>query len=113
MRRGKPPGPRLLNVADLEYNLDTLEVFRQGKLITLNPTALRILQALMEATPAVVTRQELETRVWGEELPDSDSLRVHIHGLRAAIDKPFAKPLIHTRHGIGYRVVDLLDASLS
>ncbi len=25
----------------------------------------------MEAAPAVVTRQELETRVWGEELPDS------------------------------------------
>jgi len=44
--------------------------------------------------------------VWGEELPDSDSLRVHIHGLRAAIDKPFDKPLIHTRHGIGYRMVD-------
>ncbi|MFN3431185.1 MAG: protein kinase domain-containing protein, partial [Candidatus Sericytochromatia bacterium] len=38
---------------------------------------------LMEASPSVVTRQELETRVWGEELPDSDSLRVHIHGLRA------------------------------
>jgi len=44
--------------------------------------------------------------VWGEELPDSDSLRVHIHGLRAAIDKPFGKPLIQTRHGIGYRMVD-------
>ena len=56
--------------------------------------------------PSVVTRQELETRVWGEELPDSDSLRVHIHGLRAAIDKPFDKPLIQTRHGIGYRMVD-------
>ena len=27
----------------------------------------------MEASPAVVTAQELETRVWGEELPDSDS----------------------------------------
>ncbi len=34
------------------------------------------------------------------------SLRVHIHGLRAAIDKPFDKPLIQTRHGIGYRMVD-------
>ncbi|WP_162200970.1 winged helix-turn-helix domain-containing protein, partial [Luteibacter rhizovicinus] len=57
-------------------------------------------------SPSVVTRQDLEQRVWGEELPDSDSLRVHIHGLRAAIDKPFEKLLIHTRHGIGYRMVD-------
>ncbi len=105
-RRGKAAQPRVLNVADLEYNLDTLEVRRQAKLLQLNPTALKILQALMEASPSVVTRQELETRVWGEELPDSDSLRVHIHGLRAAVDKPFDKPLIQTRHGIGYRIAD-------
>ncbi|TXK62554.1 response regulator transcription factor [Alkalisalibacterium limincola] len=105
-RRGKASKPRVLEVADLEYNLDTLEVRRQGKLLQLNPTALKILQSLMESSPSVVTRQELETRVWGEELPDSDSLRVHIHGLRAAVDKPFPTPLIQTRHGIGYRIAD-------
>lgn len=106
LRRGKPPGPRVLRVSDLEFNLDTLEVVREGRKVNLNPTALKILQGLMEASPAVVTRQDLETRVWGEELPDSDSLRVHIHGLRAALDKPFDRPLIHTRHGIGYRLAD-------
>jgi DNA-binding response OmpR family regulator len=105
-RRGKGNQARVLNVADLEFNLDTLEVRRQSKLIPLNPTALKILQALMEASPSVVTRMDLETRVWGEELPDSDSLRVHIHGLRAAVDKPFEKALIQTRHGIGYRIAD-------
>ena len=103
-RRGKGGHTRVLETGDLEYNLDTLEVRRQGKLLQLNPTALKILQALMEASPAVVTRQELETRVWGEELPDSDSLRVHIHGLRAVVDKPFDSPYIQTRHGIGYRI---------
>ena len=95
---------RVLNTGELEFNLDTLEVRREGKLLQLNPTALKILQALMEAAPAVVTRQDLETRVWGEELPDSDSLRVHIYGLRAMVDKPFAVPMIQTRHGIGYRI---------
>ncbi len=109
-RRGKGNQTRVLEVGDLEYNLDTLEVRRQGKLLQLNPTALKILQSLMEASPAVVTRQELETRVWGEELPDSDSLRVHIHGLRAMVDKPFPVPLIQTRHGIGYRIA-VPDAS--
>ena len=106
LRRGKSNQLRVLNIADLEYNLDTLEVRRNGEMIPLNPTALKILQSLMEASPAVVTRQEIEARVWGEELPDSDSLRVHIHGLRAAIDKPYEKQLIQTRHGIGYRIVD-------
>jgi DNA-binding response OmpR family regulator len=109
-RRGKAAQPRVLHVADLEYNLDTLEVMRGGKAIQLNPTALKILQSLMEASPSVVTRLELENRVWGEELPDSDSLRVHIHGLRAAIDKPFDKALIQTRHGIGYRIADTESA---
>ncbi|MBP7370530.1 MAG: response regulator transcription factor [Arenimonas sp.] len=105
-RRAKANTSRILVLADLEYNLDTLEVHRAGESVQLNPTALKILQALMESSPSVVTRTELETKVWGEELPDSDSLRVHIHGLRASIDKPFKNALIQTRHGIGYRIVD-------
>lgn len=105
-RRQRKPEARVLGVADLEYDLDTLTVRRAGQALTVNPTALKILKVLMEASPAVVTRSEIETEVWGEELPDSDSLRVHIHSLRQAIDKPFDKPLIHTRHGIGYRIAD-------
>jgi DNA-binding response OmpR family regulator len=105
-QRGKGNKSRVLQLADLSYNLDTLLIVRGGKQIQLNPIGLRLLQALMEAAPSVVSRQELEIRVWGEELPDSDSLRVHIHGLRAAIDKPFEKALIQTRHGVGYRMVD-------
>src|SRR5690606_36745832 len=73
-RRGRSPQTRILNVGDVEYNLDTLKVRRGGKLLQLNPHALEILKALMEASPAVVTREDLETRVWGGGLPDSDSL---------------------------------------
>lgn len=105
-RRGRGNVSRQLQVGDLSYNLDTLTVQRAGKDITLNPIGLKLLQALMESSPSVVTRKELELRVWGEELPDSDSLRVHIHGLRALIDKPYGKALIHTRHGIGYSLSD-------
>lgn len=106
VRRGKAVQDRVLKIADLEYNLDTLEITRADTSIKLNPTGLKLLQRLMEASPWVVPRHELELRVWGEELPDSDSLRVHIHSLRNAIDKPFDNPLIQTRHGIGYRIVD-------
>jgi DNA-binding response OmpR family regulator len=60
----------------------------------------------MDASPNVVSRAELEMEVWGEEMPDSDSLRVHIHSLRSSIDKPFASNMIQTRHGIGYRLVE-------
>lgn len=105
-RRGRAKRDRVLTISDLEFNLDTLTVVRAGQQVNLNPTGLKLLQRLMEASPWVVSREELELRVWGEELPDSDSLRVHIHSLRSAIDKPFDTPLIQTRHGIGYRLVD-------
>ena len=104
--RARAGTSRQLQVGDLLFHLDMLTVSRAGKAITLNPIGLKLLQCLMEASPAVVTRKEMEMRVWGEELPDSDSLRVHIHGLRAAIDKPFGRLLIHTRHGIGYSLSD-------
>jgi len=104
--RGRRRSPRELKVGDLVYNLDTLNVKRGDKEIYLNPIGLKLLHCLMEASPNVVTRADLELEVWGEEMPDSDSLRVHIHSLRGAIDKPFGSNMIQTRHGIGYRLVD-------
>ena len=103
--RGRRRSSRELKVGGLAFNQDTLNVTREGKEIYLNPIGLKLLHCLMEASPNVVSRAELETEVWGEEMPDSDSLRVHIHSLRSAIDKPFASNMIQTRHGIGYRLV--------
>jgi DNA-binding response OmpR family regulator len=105
-RRGRRRNVRELNVGDLKYNLDTLSVNRAGTEIELNPIGLKLLRCLMEASPNVVSRAELEKQVWGEEMPDSDSLRVHIHSLRSLIDKPFGSKMIQTRHGIGYRLVE-------
>ena len=104
--RGRRRNSRELKVGDLNYNLDTLNVSRGDEDIYLNPIGLKLLHCLMEASPNVVSRAELEMEVWGEEMPDSDSLRVHIHSLRGAIDKPFGSNLIQTRHGIGYRLVE-------
>ncbi len=104
--RGKRRAAREIQIGDLLYNLDTLIVSRDGQEIDLNPIGLKLLRCLMEASPNVVTRAELEKEVWGEEMPDSDSLRVHIHSLRSAIDKPFGSKMIQTRHGIGYRLLE-------
>ena len=104
--RGRRRVRRQLQVGDLVFNLDTLSVSRTGVDIYLNPIGLKLLQSLMEASPNVVSRNDLEMEVWGEEMPDSDSLRVHIHSLRSAIDKPFGSNMIQTRHGIGYRLVE-------
>ena len=104
--RGRRLNQRELRVGDLIFNVDTLDVTRTGTEIYLNPIGLKLLHRLMESSPNVVSRAELETEVWGDEMPDSDSLRVHIHSLRGAIDKPFDTNMIQTRHGIGYRLVE-------
>lgn len=105
-RRGRHKTNRVLQVGDLKFDQDTLTVHRGGLEIELNPIGLKLLRRLMESSPNVVTRAELEKEVWGEEMPDSDSLRVHIHSLRAQLDKPFGSKMIQTRHGIGYRLME-------
>jgi len=64
----------------------------------------KILQLLMENTHRVVSRREIEAHIWGHEPTDSDALRTHISALRNVIDKPFDEKLLHTVHGIGYRL---------
>jgi DNA-binding response OmpR family regulator len=105
-RRGRHRSRKELTVGGLVFNLNSLIVNRQGDEIELNPIGLKLLRCLMEASPNVVPRSELETEVWGEEMPDSDSLRVHIHTLRSVLDKPYGSNMIQTRHGIGYRLVE-------
>jgi len=104
-RRARTKGnQRLLNVADLAFDLDTLTVQRAGQPVTLPVVALKILELLMKRTPSVVRRHEIEQAVWGDSPPDSDALRVHIHTLRSAIDPPGLPPLLHTLRGVGYQL---------
>ena len=58
----------------------------------------------MQNSHRVVPREELETLVWGDDVPDKDVLRTHIYSLRNVIDKPFSTRLLHTVHGTGYRL---------
>lgn len=102
LRRGQFRTGNRLIVADLSYDLDTLQVVRQGKVLKLQPIGLKLLEMLMKNSPQVVRRERLQEVLWGDDVPDSDSLRSHIHVLRQIIDKPFDLPLLHTVHGIGY-----------
>jgi len=102
LRRSQAGLGHRLQVGDLIFDLSTLDVSRQGKSLKLNPIGLKLLEKLMKSSPNVVRRENLQEILWGDDVPDSDSLRSHIHLLRQTVDKPFATPLIHTIHGIGY-----------
>lgn len=106
LRRSQGSRKRQLKVADLVYDLDTLHVSRAGQSLKLNPIGLKLLAVLMQKSPTVIRREALEEALWGDDSPDSDSLRSHIHQLRQVLDKPFATPLLHTLHGVGYRLAE-------
>ncbi|RLA02729.1 MAG: DNA-binding response regulator, partial [Gammaproteobacteria bacterium] len=83
--------------------LDTLThtVSVGGKNLELPRREFMLLKALMENPGRVMSREKLETRLygWGEELA-SNSIEVHIHHLRKKIPTGFIK----TIRGIGYTV---------
>lgn len=95
---------RVLEVADLRYDLTTLEVTRGGRPLHLYPACRKLLEVLMQASPAAVTRERLEQALWGESPPDNDMLRSHIYELRRSVDGAAAVKLIHTLPRVGYRL---------
>jgi DNA-binding response OmpR family regulator len=103
-RGGEPAARRRLFVHDLSFDLDRLRVERAGRRLDLGPTPMRILEVLMRRSPGVVRREELERAVWGDDPPDSDALRAHMHALRSAVDRGSSVPLVHTMRGIGYQL---------
>lgn len=97
--------PQRLTIDDLELDVKTMSVSRNGKALSLTPTGFKLLSLLMQLSPAVVKREKIERCIWGKTLPDTDSLRSHMYALRKVIDKPFDKKLIRTHQGNGYQII--------
>ncbi len=96
---------RRLLVGDLTLDLSTLEATRAGKRLHLYPACRKLLEVLMRASPAAVTRRQLEHTVWGDNPPDEDLLRSQMSSLRRSIDGPFEEKMIQTLPRVGYRLV--------
>lgn len=102
--RGAVLEMRVLEVADLCFNLDTLVVTRAGKAVSMTPVRRLLLELLMRRSPNLVRRDELETLIWNDRVPDHDVLRSHMHMLRKAVDGGTVHKLIKTIAGSGYRL---------
>ncbi|XLZ67934.1 response regulator transcription factor [Massilia sp. SR12] len=103
--RGAQAGAPVLQFGELRFDTVHYEVRRAGHPLTLTRTGYTILKCLMKDAPRVVARDTLEHEVWGDERPDSDALRTHIHALRQALDKPYPFAMLRTIPGIGYKLV--------
>ncbi|MBS0431471.1 MAG: response regulator transcription factor [Proteobacteria bacterium] len=106
-RERRQVSAEVLKVGDLELDTSTLRATRKGEEVPVSPIGLKLLVILMRESPRVVSRRDIEREIWGDTLPDSDTLRSHLYNLRKAIDKPFDRPLLHTIHSAGYRLADL------
>jgi DNA-binding response OmpR family regulator len=102
---------KTLILGDLQMNTRTHEVKRQGKTLRLTPTGFKILKILMRESPNIVSREALEHELWGDMIPDSDTLRSHLYQLRKTIDRPFANYILHTQQGVGVKLVPITIAS--
>jgi two-component system, OmpR family, response regulator len=97
--------PTVLCVADLELDLLKRRATRAGQPIELLPIELRLLEYLLRHVGQTITRTMLLEHVWDFHFdPKTNVVETNISRLRAKIDKPFARELIHTVRGSGYRL---------
>ena len=92
----------IIRLGPLVVDRQRQSVKREGKPVDVRQVGYKIIAALVEAYPQVVTRSELTQKIWGDEPTESDALRSHIYQVRIALDKPFSKPLLKTVHGVGF-----------
>jgi two-component system OmpR family response regulator len=96
-----------IRVADLEMDLLSRSVTRAGKEIQLTAREFKLLEFLMRHADQVVTRTMLLEGVWDLQFdPQTNLIDVHMSRLRQAVDKGFARLLIHTVRGAGYVIRD-------
>ncbi|UAX00053.1 response regulator transcription factor [Halopseudomonas nanhaiensis] len=93
---------KMLQCADLRMDLTAHEVTRAGVTLKVSPIGWKLLEALLRASPSALPRQKLEQAVWGEDAPDSNALKVHMHHLRKSLDGNADQPLLHTVAGYGF-----------
>jgi two-component system OmpR family response regulator len=94
-----------LQVVDLQMDLLTQRVSRDGKTIKLQPREYKLLEFLLRNAGRVVTRGMLLEQVWGYQFdPQTNVIDVHISRLRQKLDRDFEPPLLQTVRGAGYRL---------
>lgn len=93
------------NNGDLIINLESHEVKKNNKLITLTRSEYNILLTLSESIKRVFTRNELIDRVMGEDVDVFDRIiDSHIKNLRSKIEDDSKSPkYILTIYGVGYK----------
>lgn len=93
----------VLQIGELQLNLESKTVTRQGKPILLTATEYRLLEFFMKNANRVLTRMELLEHVWDINFNlGTNVVDVYVNYLRKKIDKDFDSRMLHTMVGMGY-----------
>lgn len=95
--------PEILRGAGMVVNIDTQEVRRNGREITLSPREKRLLILLMRNAGRIVPMDTIAEYVWGDGVnPDSTVVRANVSRLRMKLRLGDENDVIHTIRDIGY-----------
>jgi two-component system, OmpR family, KDP operon response regulator KdpE len=108
LRRAEPGGEeRSVELDGLEIDLAGRVVRRDGDEVHLTPIEFKLLGILIQNRGRLLTHNALLQQVWGAAYVDArQTLRAHIANLRRKIEPADGRRLIHTDHGVGYRLAD-------
>lgn len=101
------PVGNVLIAADLEMNLDSKEVKRDDKIISLTAKEFQLLEYLLRNKNRLVSRVDIAINVWDIDFEtNTNVIDVYISYLRNKVDKHFEHKLIQTHVGMGYILKD-------
>lgn len=100
--QGAPASP-VLTCEDLRLEPATRRVTRAGVRLHLTAREYALLHFLMSHPGEVLSRTRIVQAVWEHDFETfSNVVEVYIRYLRAKVDEPFGRRLIHTARGVGY-----------
>lgn len=105
LRRSHKQVETVIKIDDLVIDPAKHTVLRAKKRIELTPKEFAILEFLARYKDKVVTRTQIAEHTWDYNFESfSNVIDVFIATLRKKIDNGVKKKLIHTVHGVGYRL---------
>ena len=95
-----------IELEELRIDPEAVQAFVDGRSVGLTPTEFRLLHALAQESPRVLTRDELLQTIWGRRLTRRDrTVDVFVRKLREKIDARSPRhSFVHTRYGVGYKL---------
>ena len=107
LRRGAPREPEVLRIGDLEVDVVRRRARRGEDRISLTNQEFALLSLLARRAGEVLSRSFITSQVWDINFDtDTNVVEVAVRRLRAKLDDPYPRKLVHTVRGMGYVLED-------